>query len=79
MTELRPYQASANPIRKADPIEAFRVRCEARSMLVDVGMLELHAAVDELQADAERTGLMDELGQDEVQAIMATAFEAVRP
>jgi hypothetical protein len=35
-------------------------------------------AVDRLQADAMRDGLVDKIGQDAVQAIMAKAFEAVR-
>jgi hypothetical protein len=42
------------------------------------GELSLHDAVDVLQADAVRDGLVAEIGQDAVQAIMAKAFEAVR-
>jgi hypothetical protein len=38
----------------------------------------LHEAVDELQAAAERDGLVDWLGQDTIQAIMAEAFREVQ-
>jgi hypothetical protein len=65
--------------KPVDPLDVFRTRCQARSMLVDVGMLGLHEAVDELQAAAERDGLIERLGQDAVQQIMAAAFEAARP
>ena len=40
--------------------------------------MDLHEAVDELQAAAEATGLVDERGQDAVQAIIAKAFERLR-
>ena len=36
--------------------------------------MDMQPAVDGLQAAAERTGLVDELGQDTVQQIMAEAF-----
>jgi hypothetical protein len=61
-----------------DPVEAFTARCEARATLVAVGFMDLHTAIDELQADAERDGLVESIGQDAVQAIMSAAFEAVR-
>jgi hypothetical protein len=54
--------------------EIFRERCEARAILYEAAQLSLHEAVDELHADAERTGLVDMLGQDAVQAIIAEAF-----
>jgi hypothetical protein len=53
-------------------------RAEARALLWQAGELDLHEAVDELQAAAEESGLIAELGQDAVQAIIAEAFEAVR-
>jgi hypothetical protein len=58
--------------------EIFRERCEARAILWTAGEYSLHEAVDLLRADAERSGLIAEIGQDGVQAIMATAFAAVR-
>ena len=39
---------------------------------------DLHEAVDVLQADAERAGLIDQLGQDRVQQIIADAFHSFR-
>ena len=42
------------------------------------GEFDLHEAVDKLQHDAERDGLIAAIGQDAVQRIMATAFAAVR-
>ena len=62
---------------KADPLAVFVARCEARASLVANNMMDLQDAVDGLQLAAERTGLVDELGQDAVQKIMATAFAPV--
>jgi hypothetical protein len=61
-----------------DPIEVFRARASARALLWRVGEFSLHDAVDVLQADAMRDGLVDEIGQDAVQEIMADAFHRVR-
>jgi hypothetical protein len=55
----------------------YTARCEARAMLFINGHLSLHEAVDELQAYAERSGLIDHIGQDEAQAILSYAFCAV--
>jgi hypothetical protein len=64
--------------RHVDPVVVFRARCEARARLYGEGELELHEAVDVLQADAVATGLVALIGQDAVQAIMGGAFEPVR-
>ena len=51
--------ALRKPIASPIPaVDVFRERCEARSILVDACLLE---AVDVLQADAERTGLLDDI------------------
>jgi len=70
--------ASRKPAAKLDPVEIFRARSEARALLFAAGELDLHDAVDALQADAMRDGLVDQLGQDAVQAILRDAFQAVR-
>jgi hypothetical protein len=70
--------AAAKHHKPIATIDVFRERCEARAMLYAAGELGLHEAVDQLQVDAERTGLVDEIGQDAVQAIMADAFRRVR-
>jgi len=57
-----------------DPVEAFRERAEARAYLWSIGDLDLHDAVDVLQVDAERDGLVDYLGQDCIQEILNAAF-----
>jgi hypothetical protein len=62
---------------KLDPVAVFEARCEARALLFAAGELDLHQAVDELQADAVRDGLVAGIGQDEVQSIMADAFHRV--
>jgi hypothetical protein len=62
----------------ASALAVLIARAEARALLWQAGELDLHEAVDELQAAAEASGLVDELGQNEVQAIIAKAFEAVR-
>jgi hypothetical protein len=58
-------------------LDIFRARAEARAMLHAFGEMTLHEAVDELQAAAETSGLVAEIGQDSVQQIMAEAFAAV--
>jgi hypothetical protein len=60
-----------------DPVEVFHARCEARALLWKVGALDLCEAVDKLQADAERDGLVDKIGADRVQSILADAFARV--
>jgi hypothetical protein len=59
-------------------LEVFEARAAARAHLYSIGEHGLHAAVDELQLSAVRYGLVAEIGQDAVQAIMAEAFRAVR-
>jgi len=54
--------------------EIFRERCEARAILYETAEISLHEAVDVLQEDAERTGLIDMVGQDAVQSILAESF-----
>lgn len=65
----------ANPVPAVD---IFRERCEARAILVEACLYDLQDAVDGLQADAERTGLIADIGQDAVQRMMADAFAKVR-
>jgi hypothetical protein len=70
--------AARKPAEKPIPaIDIFRERCEARAILVEACLFDLQEVVDGLQADAERTGLVDELGQDQVQRMMAEAFAIV--
>lgn len=63
---------------QADLLEVFQARCQARALLYLGGAISLHDAVDELQRAAEATGLVEQIGQDEVQAIMSDAFAVVR-
>jgi hypothetical protein len=65
-------------IAALDPVEVFRARAEARALLWRVGEIDLCEAVDKLQTDAERNGLVDEIGQDAVQEIISGAFRVVR-
>jgi hypothetical protein len=60
-----------------DPVTVFIARTEARALLWAAGEFDLHEAVDKLQADAERDGLVAAIGQDEVQRIIAEAFALV--
>jgi hypothetical protein len=59
-------------------IEVLRARAWARAYLYMAGELDLHEAVDELQRAAERDGLVAEVGQDEIQAILTDEFSKVR-
>jgi hypothetical protein len=56
----------------------FELRCQVRATLFAAAEYTLTEAVDALQSDAEAQGLVVEIGQDAVQAIMAAAFGAVR-
>jgi hypothetical protein len=70
------------PVRRQqirlDPLEVFVARAEARAMLWAAYEFDLHEAVDVLQRDAERTGLVAAIGQDAVQRIIRDAFHSVR-
>jgi hypothetical protein len=69
------------PIRNSairiDPILVLKARAEARALLWQAGHFDLQEAVDVLQAAAERDGLVDKIGQDAIQTIIAEAFAAV--
>jgi hypothetical protein len=67
--------ASPSPDRL---LTVFRARCEARALLFAAGELDLHDAVDALQRGAVANGLVREIGQDEVQRIIAAAFHRER-
>jgi hypothetical protein len=67
-----------SPDLRPDPVLAFTARCEARAILWAACEFDLHKAVDELQRDAARTGLVAKLGQDAVQGILRDAFHSVR-
>jgi hypothetical protein len=70
--------ATAHPRAVISSVAVFVARAEARAILWQCGEFDLHEAVDALQASAEASGLVAEIGQDAVQAIIADAFEAVR-
>jgi hypothetical protein len=56
----------------------FRARAEARALLYAACEMDLHEAVDGLQAFAIESGLVEQIGQDAVQRILRDAFHAVR-
>jgi hypothetical protein len=71
--------AAAKPkVATVDVVEVFRLRAEARALLWSLGEYSIHEAVDVLQLDAERAGLLDDLGQDRVQQILAEVFSEYR-
>jgi hypothetical protein len=59
---------------KAAPLEIFRLRCEARCLLIHNGLMDFHIAIDELQEVAVSQGLVATYGQDRVQEIMGEIF-----
>jgi hypothetical protein len=79
---MHPYQNQRGKQAAPDPAAAapvpaiyvFGLRCEARAILVAEGELDLIEAVDAMQTAAVRYGLITDIGQDGVQAIMAEAF-----
>lgn len=52
----------------------FAECCAMRRWFVDEGWISLQTSVDDMQYLAEHWGLVDEIGQDEVQRIIAEAF-----
>ena len=61
-------------VKRINLLDVSIERAEARAYLWSIGELTLHDAVDQLQADAVRDGLVKQIGQDAVQQIMADAF-----
>lgn len=59
-------------------LEVLTARADARAILWASASLTLHDAVDELQAAAERSGLVRAVGQDHIQKIMGDAFARQR-
>lgn len=59
-------------------IEVFRERCQARALLWALGELSMPEAVDALHEWSVGRGLVRELGQDKVQALIAEEFSKVR-
>jgi hypothetical protein len=59
-------------------LDVFAERAWARAYLWRADKLDLHEAVDQLQHDAKRTGLVDLIGQDAVQQMLADAFRPYR-
>jgi hypothetical protein len=62
------------PDAPADTVKVFAALCWARGHLWREGYLEGADAVDVLQQWAVDNGLVDELGQDDVQRLIAEAF-----
>jgi hypothetical protein len=60
-------------------LEIFAERCQARALLWALGELSMPEAVDAPHDWSVGRGLVDRLGQDAVQAIIAQAFAEVRP
>jgi hypothetical protein len=57
-----------------DPLLALRARAEARAQLWAACEFDMPDAVDPPQADAIASGLVDQLGQDAMQQVLAAAF-----
>src|SRR5262245_55526863 len=71
---------SALPAHKvvlAPVLDVFETRCQLRAHLCTEGVMDLHDAVDGMQAYAIKSGLLAELGQDAIQHLMADAFAKV--
>ena len=69
---------AAIAIIRVNLLDAFIERADARAYLWSIGELTLHEAVDVLQADAERDGLIEQIGQDQIQKILAECFASYR-
>jgi hypothetical protein len=56
------------------PLVVFKARAEARALLVYAGMYDAEAAIDALLDDAWNSGLVDQVGESVLFAIVAAAF-----
>jgi hypothetical protein len=65
------HPESAKP---ATLIDVLRERAEAKAVLIANGYQELQSAVDELWLAAERDGLVEKFGADEIQRILSESF-----
>ena len=65
-------------IKGINLVDVFIERAEVRAYLWSIGELTLHEAVDVLQADAERDGLIEQIGQDQIQKILGECFASYR-
>jgi hypothetical protein len=61
-----------------DPLDVLYERASTRAYLWFIGEYKLGEAVDALQASAVRDGLVERIGQDAVQTILADAFRPYR-
>jgi hypothetical protein len=61
-----------------DLLDCFRLRAWARAYLWAAGEMSLHEAVDGLIEAADRDALIYRIGHDELQRILAGAFEPYR-
>jgi hypothetical protein len=73
-----PAQFRDRSDRSVTLLEVFEARCQARALLYQNGELTLHESVDALQTAAVAGGLVNKIGQDAVQALMAKAFSKAR-
>jgi len=73
MNAVMPIVA-ASAARRVDVLDCFVLRTWARAYLWAIGDYELAEAVDVLQDDAVSDGLVERIGQNAVQAILAGAF-----
>ena len=65
-----------DPAAPADTIEVFAALCWARGHLWREGHIaDIPGAVDALESWAAHAGLIERIGQDEVQRIMGEAFQ----
>jgi hypothetical protein len=56
------------------PLVVFKARAEARALLVHAGELDAEATIDALLDDAFNSGLLDQVGEGVLFAIVAAAF-----
>jgi hypothetical protein len=63
---------------RVDLLDCFIERADARAYLWAIGEYEIAEAVDVLKHDAERDGLIERIGRDAIQQIIAAAFQRYR-
>jgi hypothetical protein len=73
-----PVAKTPGAARVVPAIDVLEIRAQIRAFLWWQYQMEIDEAADELQAYAERSGLVRDIGQDRVQEIIAAPFARYR-
>jgi hypothetical protein len=68
------FDPIAAAVRRPYPLVAFKARAEARAALVRAGKSDAQVEINVLLADAARSGLLADMGEGVLYAVIAVSF-----